>query len=61
MPTERSDEMPERDWAILTGLIAGQTVAEVAKSVGVSRQGCYMMLRRAERLLLTQRDCDPPT
>lgn len=46
---EQSEDMPAREWAILSGLAASQTVTEVAKEVGVACQRCHLLLRRAER------------
>ncbi|CAA9568961.1 MAG: hypothetical protein AVDCRST_MAG70-2316 [uncultured Thermomicrobiales bacterium] len=39
-PAERPAGMPEREWVLLTELVAGRTVAEIemVKVIGVSRQ-----------------------
>ena len=43
--------MPEREWVLLTGLVAGRTVAEMATVIGVARQHGFRLLRRAEAQL----------
>jgi len=53
MPAERPEGMPEREWAILTGLVAGDTATTTAGRVGLSRQRFYVHLRRAEGRLRT--------
>ena len=53
LPAERPEDMPEREWVLLTGLVAGRTVAEMAAIIGVARQHGYVLLHRAEGRLRT--------
>ncbi len=57
MPAERPEGMPEREWTLLTGLVAGRTVTEMAKVIGVTRQNGYLLLNRAEGRLQAGAGC----
>ena len=48
VPAVRPEGIPEREWVLLSGLVAGRTVAEMTKVIGVARQHGYVLLRRAE-------------
>jgi len=59
MPAERPEGMPEREWVLLSGLVAGRSLAEMAAVIGVARQNAYSLLCRAEGRLRS--GADSPT
>jgi len=51
MPAERAEGVPVREWVLLTGLVAGRSMEELAPMKAMSRQACCLVLHRVEERL----------